>query len=404
MKRCGACGQPFQDRFNFCPVDGGPLVSNQSAKTVEYCPTLINDSSLLRRLSLQVNFLIERAKLAWPKLRSNPRTFLHEELFALAKAVRLAFARPHLRTGLAAAITIVVCLAGSVAILERRGVTPTDAEDGIDPAQLTMVDIQNLPKTDSQAGVGAAENANGRVGFSRGRGEGSGPTPARAQGGGGGGNNSPLTASQGRLPIPSEIPAPITTTYARLPSLPDAGINLDPVLWKDLPFPNYGDPRSKSTVASNGTGEGGGVGNGKGTGIGEGTGPGVGPGNDGNTGGNKDARGCCGGSGANGDNPDGDITRVFRPADVTSRARVLSKPEPQYTEEARKAGITGRVVLSVVFDRTGQVTNIRAVQTLCCGLTEKAMGAARQIRFVPAMRNGQVVSTYMQLEYNFNLY
>jgi protein TonB len=83
---------------------------------------------------------------------------------------------------------------------------------------------------------------------------------------------------------------------------------------------------------------------------------------------------------------------------------VISKPEPQYTEEARRNQITGRVVLSVVFDRTGQVTNIRAMQTLCCGLTEKAIAAARQIRFVPAMRDGLVVSTYMQLEYNFNLY
>ena len=73
-------------------------------------------------------------------------------------------------------------------------------------------------------------------------------------------------------------------------------------------------------------------------------------------------------------------------------------------EDARKAATTGTVILSVVFSRTGQVTNIRAVQTLCCGLTEKAMAAARSIRFIPAMRNGQVVSTYMQLEYNFNLY
>jgi protein TonB len=130
----------------------------------------------------------------------------------------------------------------------------------------------------------------------------------------------------------------------------------------------------------------------------------VGPGNGGNTGGGNNTRGCCGSSGANGDNTDKDIDRVFRQAEVSTRARVLSKPEPQYTEEARRNQITGKVVLSVVFDRTGQVTNIRAVQTLCCGLTEKAIAAARQIRFTPAMRDGQVVSTYMQLEYNFNLY
>ena len=90
--------------------------------------------------------------------------------------------------------------------------------------------------------------------------------------------------------------------------------------------------------------------------------------------------------------------------EVNLHARVLSKPEPQYTEEARRNQISGTVVLSVVFSRTGEVTNIEAVQTLCCGLTEKAIAAARQIRFTPAIRNGQPVSTFMRLYYNFNLY
>ena len=89
---------------------------------------------------------------------------------------------------------------------------------------------------------------------------------------------------------------------------------------------------------------------------------------------------------------------------VSERARVLSKPEPQYTEEARRSSITGTVILRGVFSRTGEVTNMRALQSLGAGLTEKAMAAARQIRFVPARKNGQPVSMYMQLEYNFNLY
>ena len=83
---------------------------------------------------------------------------------------------------------------------------------------------------------------------------------------------------------------------------------------------------------------------------------------------------------------------------------MLSKPEPQYTEEARRSGITGTVILRVVFSRSGEVTNIRALQPLAGGLTEKAIAAARQIQFVPAKKNGQPVSMYMQLEYNFNLY
>jgi hypothetical protein len=74
-----------------------------------------------------------------------------------------------------------------------------------------------------------------------------------------------LPASQGKLPVPSVIPAPISTrTYARLPqALPDAGIDLDPALWRNLNLSVYGDPRSKSTTPSNGPGEDGGVGTGK---------------------------------------------------------------------------------------------------------------------------------------------
>lgn len=83
---------------------------------------------------------------------------------------------------------------------------------------------------------------------------------------------------------------------------------------------------------------------------------------------------------------------------------MIAKPEPQYTDEARRNQTTGTVVLRVVFSRSGDVTNIRAVQSLPFGLTEKAIVAARQIRFSPATKDGHPVSVYMQLEYNFNLY
>jgi TonB family protein len=83
---------------------------------------------------------------------------------------------------------------------------------------------------------------------------------------------------------------------------------------------------------------------------------------------------------------------------------VLSKPEAGYTEEARKSCITGTVVLRAIFSDSGEVTGIRAVKSLPDGLTEKAIAAARKIRFVPAVKDGHPVSVYMQLEYVFNLY
>lgn len=403
MKRCGACGQPFQDRFNFCPVDGQTL-SSDDVEPFTYCPTIIADDSLGQRLLVQLSFLIQILRDTWTQFKADPMAFLKSQTEQAIEFFRSGSTRPYLKRALAASVSLVVLVIVTVVIFDRHRRPPLEYVD--DPAEVTLINPELFPAVESKPDSGIGANDQGRVGFNKGRGEGSGPTPARAQGGGGGGNQSTLPSSVGRLPQPSEIPAPIPTTYARaLPqNLPAAGINLDPVLWKDLPYPNYGDPRSKSTTPSNGPGQGGGVGTGNGTGVGEGERSGVGPGRNGNIGTGDNSRGCCDPGGSTGNSRNDDLDRVFKQPEVTTRARVLSKPEPQYTEEARKTGVTGAVVLSVVFSRTGQVTNIRAVQTLCCGLTEKAIAAARSIRFIPAMRNGQVVSTYMQLEYNFNLY
>jgi protein TonB len=89
---------------------------------------------------------------------------------------------------------------------------------------------------------------------------------------------------------------------------------------------------------------------------------------------------------------------------VEQKAKLLSKPEPQYTEEARRNQISGTVVLRAVFANTGEVIQIRALRTLPFGLTDRAIAAARQIHFMPAIKGGQPVSVAMQLEYNFNLY
>jgi TonB family protein len=100
----------------------------------------------------------------------------------------------------------------------------------------------------------------------------------------------------------------------------------------------------------------------------------------------------------------GDPAPAFAPREVTQKVRVLSKPEPGYTERARKAGVMGTVVLVTVFSSEGEVKNIRIVKALGYGLTTKAIGAARQIKFSPAIKDGKPVSMFMQLEYSFNLY
>ena len=99
-----------------------------------------------------------------------------------------------------------------------------------------------------------------------------------------------------------------------------------------------------------------------------------------------------------------DYNRIFSGREVTQKVRVLEKPEPTYTESARKFGIEGTIVLRTVFSKNGEVTNLHVVSKLPHGLTQRAIEAARAIRFVPAMKDVQAVSMWMELQYNFHLY
>ncbi|MFN2577640.1 MAG: energy transducer TonB [Pyrinomonadaceae bacterium] len=89
---------------------------------------------------------------------------------------------------------------------------------------------------------------------------------------------------------------------------------------------------------------------------------------------------------------------------VTRKPIVVSKPEPWYTDDARNAGITGTVVLRVVFASSGEITNMHVVRGLSKGLTEQAIEAARHLTFIPATKDGRFVSYWMELQYNFGLY
>ena len=70
---------------------------------------------------------------------------------------------------------------------------------------------------------------------------------------------------------------------------------------------------------------------------------------------------------------------------------ILAKPSPVYTEEARKLGIEGEILVEVVFQATGQVKTVRVLKGLGHGLDEAALRAAEQIRFKPALEEGHAV-------------
>lgn len=94
----------------------------------------------------------------------------------------------------------------------------------------------------------------------------------------------------------------------------------------------------------------------------------------------------------------------YSSSEVTTKAQILSRPDPLYTEGARKSGISGMVRLRMLLSFDGRVRHILVLKGLGGGLTEKAINAARGIKFTPAIKDGRPVSQFITIEYNFHIY
>lgn len=99
-----------------------------------------------------------------------------------------------------------------------------------------------------------------------------------------------------------------------------------------------------------------------------------------------------------------DEGRIFRADELEQRAVLLSKPQPGFTEAARLNNVSGTVILRAVLGADGDVSSITVTNGLPDGLTERAIEAARGIRFMPAWKDGRRVSQYVTVEYKFNVY
>ncbi|MEZ5398485.1 MAG: energy transducer TonB [Bryobacteraceae bacterium] len=203
-------------------------------------------------------------------------------------------------------------------------------------------------------------------------------------GGGGGGDRSPLPAAKGQLPKPAPkqfVPPAqvINNPEPKLAMVPTIEIQPDAQL-PQTNLPQWGDPLAKIGPPSNGPGSGSGIGSGSGGGIGSGKGAGLGPGSGGGMGGG-----------------------AYRIGGGVSAPALLSKVEPEYSEEARKAKFQGTVVLQIVVDETGKARDIRVVRPLGLGLDEKAIEAVQKWRFRPGMLNGKPVPVQATIEVNFRL-
>jgi periplasmic protein TonB len=211
------------------------------------------------------------------------------------------------------------------------------------------------------------------------------PASARAGGGGGGGDRDKLAASKGVLPKFSreQITPPMVVIRNETPKLvAEPTVVVPPELQLPQQAGPLGDPLSSVLgPPSSGTGSGGGIGSGSGGGVGSGRGPGVGPGWGGGMGGG-----------------------VYRVGGGVSAPRAIYTPDPEFSEEARKAKYQGTVVLWLVVGPDGRTQRIRVQRTLGMGLDEKAVEAIRLWRFEPARKDGVPVAVQINVEVNFRLY
>ncbi|HZH89791.1 MAG TPA: energy transducer TonB [Pyrinomonadaceae bacterium] len=368
----------------------------------EYHLTFLEDEGLLRRLAKEVREVGHGAELTWPEFKRDPAGFVKRGTTAYGKASWRVVSQRNVALGIMSALVLMITAGVMFTLLSRMQDKHAASLDAVREDLELQGLVTDIPEEQKKPDEGPAGNAKGKGGGSK-------PKQEKPGGGGGGGRQEAKPASFGKLPPASlEVPQ-VRAPDPRPPTIKNpvmpvaASIVADPTLFPpDNRQIAYGDPKSRSTETSSGPGSGNGIGTGTGGGVGSGEGGGVGPGRGGNTGGGdrNDGGGGPGGGGGGGV----DYKKTFAAREVTRKAQITSKPEPLYTEEARKNQVTGTVRLRLILGASGAVSGITPVSRLPDGLTEKAIEAARRISFTPAEKDGRKVSQYVTIEYNFNIY
>jgi len=205
-------------------------------------------------------------------------------------------------------------------------------------------------------------------------------------GGGGGGNHELVEASRGKLPKmvkqPLAPPQILKIDHPKLAVEPAVMMPQQIKLPDNPNMPNIGVPQSPQiALASQGGGSGSGFGSGSGGGIGSGNGNGIGPGTGGGYGGG-----------------------LMRPGGGVSNPVLVYAPDPEFSDEARRAKYQGVCVVSLIVDSQGNPQRVRVVRPLGMGLDEKALEAVRQYKFKPAVFQGKPVPVEINIEVNFRIY
>jgi protein TonB len=115
-----------------------------------------------------------------------------------------------------------------------------------------------------------------------------------------------------------------------------------------------------------------------------------------------------GGAGSSGHGIGGEARRDFHeeePVHLTDEVRPperLAFVKPEYPEVARKARVSGKVILQVVVGRTGEIEQVTVLRSDPL-FDRAAIDAVRRWRYRPALQGGQPVKVYMTVIVEFGL-
>jgi len=200
-------------------------------------------------------------------------------------------------------------------------------------------------------------------------------------GGGGGGLKEKLPPQKGDPPKPSLHP--FVPPTARIENMSPV-LSMDEAILADpstvVPRNLIGDPNGVLGVISAGPGTNGGIGTGDQNGVGSRKGPGAGP-----------------------DGDDGGLSIRSGVRDNLIEPVLVSKTEPEYSDEARKAKLQGSVYLRIVVNERGQAESITVTNGLGLGLDERAVEAVKQWKFRPATRAGKAIPRVAIIQVTFRL-
>ena len=109
------------------------------------------------------------------------------------------------------------------------------------------------------------------------------------------------------------------------------------------------------------------------------------------------------GSGSGKAATDDEVKMVFTSQEVTKKAEILFNPAPPLSPAAA-GSVNGEVKLRVVLCPKGYLSNIEVLSKLPDGVRESTIEAVKNIRFIPAEKDGKRVAQYATLLYRYESY